>query len=806
MVCFRAYLSIFIFLLGAFNTDCFAQTFSDVTSEQGIVAASLGVYGSGMSFYDWNGDGFDELTLLKRSAPARFFQNNAGTYEEVFFPELSFLSDCKSINWVDINNDGAPDITFNSYMGNLRMFLNNGDFTFTDITVTSGILQDNIYGFGQCWSDYNKDGFPDLYVSNYMDSFQQNPHTNLLFRNNGDGTFADVSDFSGVGNGYQLTLQSVWMDYNNDSWPDLLVLNDRADYRNYLYHNNGNGTFTERGIEAGIGIFMDAMSASVADYNNDGWFDIYITNTPTGGNVLFKNNGNGTFSNVSAVSNIQMFQFSWGAVWLDADNDHCQDLFVATIPYLPNNYPGYNYFFRNIQGTMDPQFSTGLSSIAGSSFSAARGDINNDGLPDLVSHNFAPLGTGIWKNTSPPKNYLKVKLQGVVSNRDGIGCRLTLHSGNQTQYRYTMSGEQYLSQNSQWQFFGLGNDAIVDSLVINWPLGHRDVFYQIPVNQNISVLEGSSIINQIAFTGNVSFCEGDSLILDAGDWSSYSWSNNSNQRFLTVKESGLYSVNVSNGTFVIPAAAVQVIVYPKPQILSSLIHPKCNGEASGSIALENIGPAAIAQITWNDGFSGLDHAQLESGTYHYQLSDIHGCMMQDSFQLEEPALLQLIATFSQDSCPGFWSGELSAFGGTPPYQYTWDFFTTSDQALLFSSNDSAFSCLSASQNIQAEFAITDGQGCVVSGAQDLGIILSSKTIDVSRFRAYPNPVSNLLTIVGDDVPKQIFIHDASGRFVYSTSHSAEQITTIDLSHLDAGFYLLSVQDADRIGFQLIIKH
>ena len=793
-------------VLGLLLGNAKAQTFVNIAQEQGISASAFGNYGNGVSLYDWNEDGFDDITLTAKNSNPRFFQNNSGVFTEVFFEGISSNWDSKSINWVDINNDGAPDLSMNSFQGKVQLFLNDGTFHFTDISVSSHIIQDLLWGYALSWADYNNDGLLDLYVSNYMDSLMSNARTNYLYKNNGDGTFEDVSVSTGTANGYNYTLQSVWFDYNNDSKVDLLVLNDRVVTRNYLYRNNGDGTFSEVGIASGLGVFIDAMSCSVGDYNNDGWFDVYITNTPSIGNMLFRNNGNGTFTNITSLFNLQMFQFSWGAVWFDSDNDTRQDLFVATIPYAPNQYPGYNSFFKNLNSSFEPQFSSGLTSNASSTFSCARGDFNGDGLFDILTHSYAPIGTQIWENTTITGNYLKLNLEGVISNRDAIGTRIELFSPGSRQFRYTFNGEQYISQNSQWQIFGLGASAIVDSLIIRWPSGFVDKYYQIPVNQNLFLLEGASVTNAISFSGPNSFCQGDSLLLDAGIWDSYLWSTGDTTRFLEVKQSGSYYVDVPNGLFTVRSDTVEVDVFPLPEHTNIVSNPSCFEFSDGTIQVITPNPELVNQITWIDGDTSFSRSLLAAGSYSFILTDTLGCQINDSLILSQPEKLELAATFSLDSCPGNLSGQLIATGGTPSYSYQWRFFHTPEPGPFLTLSTDTFFCFPVNQQVHIIYSVTDQLGCQVVDSYDQGIILSVIQPNTREISVYPNPASFEVSIQHNFPIEQIELRDLSGSLIKVYSTGNENTTTIQLADLPAGFYQLGFQlFGEKIWRPLIVK-
>jgi hypothetical protein len=546
-----------------------------------------------------------------------------------------------------------------------------------------------------------------------------------------------------------------------------------------------------------LGVYIDAMSCTVGDYNNDGWFDVYITNTPSNGNMLFRNNGNGTFTNVSAIFNVQMFQFCWGAVWFDSNNDTRQDLFVATIPYAPSQYPGYNSFFKNLSSSFEPQFSSGLTSNGGSTFSCARGDFNNDGLFDLLTHSYAPIGTQIWKNTTSAGNYLKVNLEGVISNRDAIGTRIELFSPGSRQFRYTFNGEQYISQNSQWQIFGLGSIPIVDSLIIRWPSGFIDKYYQIQVNQNLFLLEGASVTNTISFSGSNNFCQGDSTQLDAGIWDSYLWSTGDTTRFIQVKQSGSYYVDVPNGLFTVRSDTINVEVNSLPEHVNSVSNPSCFGFSDGTIQVSTSFPELVNQITWMDGDTSFSRSLLAAGSYFYLLTDTLGCQINDTLILTQPEELVLTSAISLDSCPGNLSGQLVATGGTPFYSFQWSFFYILEPEPFLTLSTDTFSCFPVNQQVHLVYSVTDQQGCQVEDSYDQGIILTDNQLNSGGIHIYPNPASSEVSIQYSFPIELIELRDLGGRLIKVVNTETEYSTTIQLSELPAGFYQIGFQLSDK---------
>jgi hypothetical protein len=238
---------------------------------------------------------------------------------------------------------------------------------------------------------------------------------------------------------------------------------------------------------------IGAMSVTVDDYNSDGWLDIYVTNEPDG-NVLLKNNGNGTFTNVAAASQVEVNSDCWGAIFLDADNDTDFDLYVSCEQNGSNpSFLSSAFFINNGHGI----FTMNNAVIPGDfakSYSNAIGDINNDGYTDFVVNNINHPNISVWKNQTPQtNNWLKVKLEGTVSNRNGVGSLIEISINGEKQYRYTLIGEGYLSQNSGTEIFGIGTASNIDYVKVKWLSGLEDILYDVAANQTLTIVEGATL-------------------------------------------------------------------------------------------------------------------------------------------------------------------------------------------------------------------------------------------------------------------------------------------------------------------------
>lgn len=303
------------------------SNFVDRATDLGIGVSCGDVpIGNGICFYDYNGDGWDDITLATQAGePIRFFKNVNGVFQEEILNIPENTSQMKQINWVDYDNDGHLDVFVTSNISGNKLYRNDGSFNFSDETSEAQLPTTNIFTYGASWGDYNNDGYLDVFLSN-RDAALIVP--NYLYRNNGNGTFTNVSETAGIINTGNLSFCSAFFDFNNDGFQDIYVSKDRIENKNILYKNNGDGTFTDVSESSNTDLYIDAMSVTIDDYNNDGWLDIYVTNTQNG-NVFLRNNADETFTNVAVTNGTTFNSIAWGAVFLDAENDSDLDLYVS---------------------------------------------------------------------------------------------------------------------------------------------------------------------------------------------------------------------------------------------------------------------------------------------------------------------------------------------------------------------------------------------------------------------------------------------------------------------------------------------
>lgn len=651
-----------------------AQTFNDIAPEMDIeVLIGETQEGCGISLADFDMDGWDDITFGTNQEEIRFYKNNMGTFERVILDGISISgAETKMLTWVDYDNDGDRDLMVGFLSSPFRLFQNQGDMTFVELSAfESGIVSGGEYNRTICWADYDKDGDLDVYFGKTHfqgsgDFNQDYPRMNRLYRND-DGYFTDVTIDAGVSDSIGLTLATVWWDYDRDGWPDLLTVNDKW-FKNGLYHNNGDGTFESVGEETGMGVVMDGMCASPADYDNDGDFDMYITNTYAAfdnvGNVLFENNNDGTFDIVSAQTNLAVSIFqSWGGGWLDYNNDGFQDMFVSTKDIL-NQSPNLNRLYRSNDGVDFTlvNSSTNLLDDGYTSYVHAIGDINNDGYADIINQGSGNIPSRILVNSGSSQNYIKVDLQGTASNREGIGSTITCSVGGLTQIRYTLCGENHLSQNSFVEIFGLNNFQQVDSLFVQWPSGHVDSFYDLAVNQTLQIVEGSSLSVQLSQEGSITLCENESLTLEVEDYDTYIWNTGDQNEPLTITEPGTYYATVYN-EFSVPIVSNEVIVELEllPQIQQEVTNCSCPNLNDGTITLTNTTDEPFT-VTWGDGNLSANRTDLAPGYYSFSAATPEGCGVSGLVQVEQPEELEFSVT-SSGSCELEQHGtiELSSF-------------------------------------------------------------------------------------------------------------------------------------------------
>lgn len=791
-----------ILFLPAILSTVYSQSFNNIAAIQGLsfTAISTDNWGSGISFYDFDQDGWDDLCFVKENGVQELYKNDGGNLIHPNFT-ISNFGQTKHFLWVDYNNDNYLDIFLTTKSGNIRLLENDGNFNFTDKTLQAGLATNTALNYGASFADYDRDGDLDLYICKYAftgDSLSQKD-VNNLYRNNGDGTFTDQTFASGTSNGIKASFQSVWLDYNKDGWPDLFVINDRFLYKNALFKNNGDGTFIDIADSLELSLQLNnPMTASVADFENDGDLDIFISNTssPNVGDYpqLMLNQNSNFFEDKANSYNLIMEKTTWGGLWVDFNNNGWQDLYVATafLDYLVP--PVKNYFYRNNYPlTFQEDSNIFIGNHKAHSHSAARGDLNNDGFYEIAVHNVHPYPPFLWMNSGNTNNYIKVSLKGTVSNSQAIGSWIKVYTGNSVSIQYTMCGENYLGQNSQHHIFGLGSASNVDSLIVEYPSGIKDVYYNLMANQSYTFTEGEQQSFSLQAAGSLNLCQGDTFLISAPQFSAYQWNNGDTTQSIQVFLGGSYYCIAMDSLGVQYFSDTLMPQFFNPPSINAFVDSvSCFGESDGKISLELINPLVDYQILWSTGEEGDTIDNLVAGSYSFSYQDSAACIVKDTLQLNQPFALNVQAQILDETQDTLGSLLLLINGGTLPYQIFLD--SNLEGAFIDSLVQGTYSLLIQDKNLCS--LVFDFE---VLGQEDS--ILNGLTNNISKsITILPCPVKNFCEIKCDSEIQSLSLIDLMGKEYFLQPNKIQ-----DLRFYSSGSYLLKVQIENKFFYKLIQK-
>jgi hypothetical protein len=775
--------------------------FVEVTFNQNIVITTDGAtFGSGCSFADFNMDGWPDLSVTRYQNAPKFYINNQGQFSEtqVGIPNWG-NTDQKAILWADYDNDGDRDLLISPNYQPVRLYRNDGDLeSLVNVTEEAGIASQSVRNYGASWVDYDRDGFLDLYICKYHNPvFSQGyEFTNHLYRNQGDGTFQDMTLFAGVGDGIKASFQSLFFDYNNDLWPDLYVINDRVIAANSLYINNGDGTFTDVSVGSGTNIYIDSMCGNAGDFDHDGDLDIYVTNSLAPHQFLI-NNGDGTFTDEAVARGIDLQDVGWGSLWIDYQNDTWKDLFVSSTGYLGTTLL-QNHFFNSLSGEVFVDFieETNIEGDLDATYSVVMADYDRDGWVDYFTHNSEQSASSLWRNVTSnnsSNSWLQIDLQGTISNRDGIGTWIEVYVDGDLLTQYTTCGYNYISQDSFTQHFGLGEAFLADSICIKWPSGLVENYYDVSANQHLQLIEGATVNASLNISGTNSICLGDSLSLTLNENYEFTWSNGFIGDTLIADTSGVYfAMCATLEGFPFTSDSLFLNVIPATQLQATTTDALCNGNSDGTATIVIEGGIPPYQIDWQ----GFEPDSLPAGIYEIVIEDDFDCTNQIVFIIEQPEQIVLVAENSQildancDS-PEYNSGYVTISGGIEPYSIVWTFNSPAFSEPILIEGES-YDCIPNAQDLMFELSVIDANGCATNQQGELDFFVGIHNLNFIETKIYPNPVQDQLYISGGDFTT-LKIYNSQGQLLISQSISTSYWpNSIALDALSPGLYYLEL--------------
>jgi hypothetical protein len=512
--------------------------------EQRFIVESMS---GGVALIDYDGDGWPDIyftnaqtvEMAQRGEKARsalFHNNRDGTFTDVT-DKAGVGSPCWAMGVVvgDYNNDGRPDLLLTCF-GGVVLYRNNGDGTFTDVTKDAGLADDHLWATGATFGDYDKDGWPDLFISHYVDfdlhnmaafgssdickymgvdvqcgPIGLNGSPDNLYHNE-HGTFVDVSKKASVSDEeHRYGLTSIWSDFGNRGKLDLLVTNDGQP--NYLYQGNGKGVFEEVGFASGVGLSESGarqanMGVAVGDYLHTGRMSLLISHFDNEYAAFYRNDGEMNFTDVSLPSGIgrgTRGYVGWGDAFVDFDNDGWQDIFVVNGHVYPQvdqmrsdlHYLEPKLLFQNLRNGKFKDISKGAGDaiqVPQVSRGMAIGDLFNDGKLEAVVENLKGQPMILRPEGGPPNHWISFQLEGVKSDRLALNARVRATAGDLVQLGEVLSGGSYLSQHDLRIHFGLGTRDRVDRAEVIWPSGKVEVLTNLAADRFYTVREGSGVI------------------------------------------------------------------------------------------------------------------------------------------------------------------------------------------------------------------------------------------------------------------------------------------------------------------------
>ncbi len=597
----------------AFSFGQNAVLYTNVAFDQNIYNYyTSSFFGQGVSFFDFNEDGWDDLTLSNQSDAVYIYKNNEGFFE--IWQALQ-VPNSKAVVWGDLDNDGSNELIVSTLNFGLRLFIADENGYYNQIPNAFNWSEafpsvSDFWLYGMSLADFNGDHYLDLVVANYNQESQ-----NFLFLNNGQMGF-DLFHNNALKYDLKSSFQTAFIDLNKDTKPDLYIANDFEQGNEFYWNQIGiNDTMPllKQSTETGLGIQLNSMCNSWCDFDNDGDLDVYVSNLEPG-NQLLENNGYNQFQNIAEQLNVAVNRQCWSSLWVDVNNDQWNDLLASSAnPDWPITWWPGSLMMGDGNGTFTQPDTTIFTNSA---FTACKGDFNQDGLSDIALNASNEDFFQLYQNTTVSNNhFIKFRLNGTISNRNGVGTHYYLYTQNNFQYGYTQSGDNYLGQNSQNLILGLGENEVIDSLLLIWPSGLMDKYYDLSIDHFHNLYEGQSqwslILNHSMVCSNQ-----DSILAFIQQPFGVLWDNQSNADsawFFTGNHQALIQfegVNIDTVTFTIA-------LFDDSGLTTTIVPEHCTGQ-----------DGAINILYQNDTLFQVSH--LSDGPFIAIYDDNNGCPAVDT--------------------------------------------------------------------------------------------------------------------------------------------------------------------------------
>ncbi len=594
--------------LALFASQKAAAQFDDATIEMGTPTFTDDpFYGHGVCFVDVNKDGWDDVTCCTFSSGVVVYENTGSSWvRRTIVPNNG---NAKCAVYADYDRDNDLDVFVTYRFEEMRLYRNDGNWIFSDVSEEAGILGFPLVAtWGATWDDYNKDGWPDIFVVNYDGSMSA---FNRLLRNNGNGTFSDEAAVLGLQGGGTFPFMPTFFHANQDNYNDLFVCVDFGP-SDRLFLGNSQGGFTNVSNTCGLNFSVNNMTSSPGDFDNDGDFDLFLTNTPGNGSYFYKNNGGAIFSNATTSANASISAWTWGAAWLDYNNDMNLDIAVAS---QLNNGESSVYLLKGNGTSFQDVTPSLLKFVPSSNYSIAKGDCNRDGYSDFYLNVEDGGYNRLYKNNLEGNNSFKVELEGTLSNKEGYGTRLTYYINGGKRVTQLRSGEQYLSQNSQHLILPTGSSTWVDSLILIWPSGVIDKYFNFQSNKHYHLKEDDTSPIQIQ-AADLEVCSGDSTTVATVNNEPVVWNTGVISNSITAEGGEVYYGLFQDSRNIFWFTdSVQVDLIQTDSVSYTITPPLCSGEQTGEVCLEGLDVFFVQNNNQclNNLQSGINNLEVSNG-------------------------------------------------------------------------------------------------------------------------------------------------------------------------------------------------